>query len=62
MTVKQLIEKLQGLPQDWPVAIKVHEMGNFALYEFEPEKYRYYVSEVDKTNEVLLNGQQVVVL
>jgi len=63
MTVKQLIEKLQGFPQDWPVAIKVHEAGKDAFYDPNPSRDSYdEMTDADETGEDLYDGQQVVSL
>ena len=62
MTVKQLIDKLQGFPQDWPVAVKVHELGTDAFYEPDPSRDQYHGSQADETRPGLYDGQQVVSL
>jgi hypothetical protein len=61
MTVKQLIDKLQGFPQDWPVAVRVYDKAN-ELFEPDVGKFQYNGTDLDETSEDLYDGQQVVSL
>jgi len=62
MTVKQLIEKLQKFPEDWPVAVKVYDKGD-QFYEPDPSKDFYHEgTDCNDTAEGLYDGQQVVSL
>jgi hypothetical protein len=61
MTVKQLIDKLQNFPQDWPVVVKIWSNGH-ELYEPSPKKDAFQeANDMDDSGE-LYDGQQVVSL
>jgi len=61
MTVKQLIEKLQGFHQDWPVAVRAYDR-QLELFEHDVCKFQYNGTDLDETGEGLYEGQQVVSL